>query len=388
TEATATPAAPGPAAAGAPTVVSAEGKIQPAREAKLAFRASGRVAEVLVSEGQPVRAGEVLDRLVSAGAEAAVAQAQAAVAQAQAGVRLAQAQHDQALAGTRPEQIAVLEAQIKASRAAVDQAAAQRNQVADGPTRDTIAAAQAALAAAQSVQKEAQLAYDDVIKNIQYLAGPTEERARYALNAANQQVDAAQATLDRLLQGADPQALAAANSAVNAAAYQTQALEAQLALAQAGPTAEQQAVAQAGVGQAQAALAVARAALQAARTTLDDLRLVAPFDGAVAALNVEVGEVVAPGVPVVILGVLGQWQVVTGDLAETDVVHIRPGQRGTVTLDAFPGQSFPATVREIAALAEANRGNVTYAVTLDLDSTEAGLRWGMTAFADIAIGPK
>nr|MBI2904659.1 HlyD family efflux transporter periplasmic adaptor subunit [Chloroflexota bacterium] len=73
--------------------------------------------------------------------------------------------------------------------------------------------------------------------------------------------------------------------------------------------------------------------------------------------------------------------------SETDVVLVRSGQKATVTLDAFAGQSFGGAVTEIGALAETNRGNTTYAVTIALDPTTTGLRWGMTAFADISVAP-
>ena len=254
-----------------PSIVSAEGVILPAREVGVAFRVSGRVAEILVEEGQRVETGEVLARLESAHAEAAVAQAES-------GLDLAQAQRAQALAGARPEEIAILEAQLDAS--------------------------------------------------------PTDDQRRV--------------------------------------------VEAQLDLARAGPTEEQVAVADAVVRQAEAAL-------DAARTALADLTLEAPFDWTVVELELEVGEVTVPGAPAVLLGDLAHWSMVTNDLAETVVVNLRPGQRARVTVDAFPGGAFAATVREIALLAETNRGNVTYAVTMDLEPTQALLRWGMTAFVDIQV---
>jgi hypothetical protein len=77
----------------------------------------------------------------------------------------------------------------------------------------------------------------------------------------------------------------------------------------------------------------------------------------------------------------------TSDLAENDVVLVQVGQRASVTLDALADASFSGTVTDIAALAETNRGNVTYAVTIELEPADAPLRWGMTAFADIDVSP-
>ena len=376
-----------PARLAAPAIVTAEGQVIPAREAMLAFRLSGRAAEILVAEGEAIQEGAVLIRLESADLEAAVAQAEAVVHQTEAAVALAQARLDQLLAGPRPEEIAAAQAQYQAAQSAVGQAAAQRDQVTQGPTEDAIAAAEAQLAHAQAQQKELQIAYDKIIENIQFLAGPTEEKARFQLNAANQAVAAAQAALDQIKAGASQQTVRAYTSAVGVAAYQRDAAQAQLALLQAGPTQAQAAAARAQVAQAEGALEAALAGLDAARAHLAQAALVAPFAGVIVRLDLEVGEVAAPGVPVLVLADIFKWRVQTNDLAETDVVLVQPGQPATVTLDAFAGQTFSGVVTEIASVAETTRGNVTYAVTIDLAPTTAALRWGMTAFADIGVGP-
>lgn len=398
---TPTPAPAAEAAGGeTPEVVSAEGKLEPARSATLAFRLSARVAEVLAAEGQTVAAGQALLRLESddlaaavAQAQAAVSQAEAAVVQAQAAVAVAQAQLDQVRAGARPEEVAVLEAQLQAAQSAVGQSVAQRDQVTRGADADQIAAAEAALAQALAQQKELQIAYDQVLDNIEFLAGPTEERTRFQLEAANEAVAAAQAALDQVRAGASAQTIRAANSAVGVSAYQRDAVAAQLALLEAGAAPEAIAAAealveqaQAQVGQAEAALEVAQAGLAAAEVQLGQATLTAPFAGTVVRVDLEVGELAVPGVPAIQLADLGAWRVRTIDLAETDVVWVRVGQPAAITFDALADESFAGTVTEIDALAETNRGNVTYAVTLALEPVAAPLRWGMTAFADIEVG--
>jgi multidrug resistance efflux pump len=396
-------------------LVSAEGVLVPAREAALAFRLAERVAEVLVAEGDHVTAGQPLIRLEHTDLDSAVAQAQAGVAQAEATVLQAQAAVDQAAAavavaeaqlaqvqaGARPEEIAAAEAQVKAAQSAVGQSVAQRNEVTSAPEADRVQAAQAQLAQAQATQKELQIAYDQIIENIKYLAGPTEEKARFQLNAANQAVTAAQAALDQVNAGASDATIQAYSSAVGVTAFQRDAAVAQLDLLKAGASVEQIAVGQALVQQAQAAQAAAEAALKvaqaaqavaqaglsAAQTQLDQTTLAAPFAGTVVGLDLEVGELAAPGVPVLRLADLDHWQMQTSDLAETDVVLVRPGQAATITLDALAGVELAGTVTEISDVAETNRGNVTYAVTVALDPAQAPLRWGMTAFADIHVGP-
>jgi len=369
----------------APSVVSAEGKIVPARDATLAFRMAGRVEKISVKEGEAVKEGDVLIQLESADVRAGVAQAQAAVAQAEAAVALAQAQLDQITAGPRPEEIAAAEAQAKAASNAVGQAVAQRDQVAKGATDDAIAAAEAQLAQAQVQRKEAEDAYQRLMDS--KIHGWMEEQAILRVNAANEAVAAAQAALDQLKSGASPELVQAYNSAIGVASQQRKAAEAQLALLQAGATKAQVDAAMAQVDQAKAGLEAAKAALAAAQAQLDQATLKAPFAGTVVSLSTEVGEVVTPGAPVLVLVDISKWRMKTNDLSETDVVLVRPGQSATATLDAFGDQTFHGVVTEIASIAETNRGNTTYAVTIDLDPTDAPLRWGMTAFADIDVGP-
>ena len=369
----------------APGVVSAEGKIVPVRDATLAFRMAGRVEKIAVTEGEAVKAGDVLIQLESADLRAGIAQAQAAVAQAQAAAALAQAQRDQITAGPRTEEIAAAEAQVKAATNAVGQAVAQRDQVAKGPTEDALAAAEAQLAQAQVQRKEAEDAYQRLKDS--KIHGWMEEQAILRVNAANEAVAAAQAAVDQIKSGASPETVQAYNSAIGVAAQQRKAAEAQLALLNAGATKAQMDAAQAQVDQAKAGLEAAQAALDAAQAQLDQATLKAPFAGIIVNRTTEVGEVVTPGAPVLVLVDESKWRMQTNDLSETDVVLVRSGQSATVTLDAFGDRTFHGVVTEVASIAETNRGNTTYAVTLDLDPTDAPLRWGMTAFVDIDVRP-
>jgi len=363
---------PSPSESESPTIVSAEGKIIPLQNATLAFRMAGRIQKIVVKEGDTVKAGDSLIQLEANDLQAAVAQAQAVVV-------LARAQLDQVVTGARPEEIAAAEAAYKAAQSGVGQAVAQRNQVTNPATADTVAAAEAQLAQAQAQQKELQIAYDRIIENIKFLAGPTEEQARFKLNAANQAVVAAQAALDQVKLGASQQTVQAYNSAVGVAAFQRDAAKAQLELLKAGASKTQ-------IAAAQAQLDEAKALLDAAQAQLAQATLRAPFSGTIVSVPVEIGEVVAPSLPALILADLSHWRMQTNDLSETDVVLVSAGQPAAVTLDAFVGQTFSGTVSEIASVSETNRGNVTYAVTIDLDPTTDPLRWGMTAFADIQVG--
>ncbi len=82
------------------------------REVNLAFRVSGRVAEIFVDEGDRIKAGETIARVNAEPFEAALSQAEGSLAAARASEALLKA-------GSRVEDIARLQAQMEGLRAAV-----------------------------------------------------------------------------------------------------------------------------------------------------------------------------------------------------------------------------------------------------------------------------
>ena len=360
-------------------VASAQGFVNPARSVDLAFRSGGRVAEVLIKEGDQVKHGQALIRLQDDELQAALSQAQAALMLAQA--NLAQVQQ-----GARPEEIAAAEATLRTAEAQVSAASAERDRLTGGATDAAIAAAQAKLAAALVDQKVAQDKYDKVTqcftvpnKKDQVCPGlgTPEEQARAALKAANDAVAAAQSALNEATKGAGKQ-VQAAQSNVAAAAAQRDLAQARLDQLKAGATAAQIDAAKASVSQAQAAVDAAQAALNEATLT-------APFDGAIAQLNVEAGQVVGPGSPIVSLADLSTWEVDTDDLSEVDVVNVQIDQPVTISIDALANVKLAGVVTSIVPKAQTKRGDVTYTVKIALTEVDARLRWGMTAQVEIKV---
>ena len=129
--------------------IKAEGKLQPVQFVNLSFASGGEVTEVVVKEGDTVKAGDVIARTKSDLQQAAVASAEAGVAEAKA----SEAKYREQL----PQQIASAEAQIQAARAAITGTLAQRNDPA------AIASAEAALLQAQVKQQAAEDAHKKVI---------------------------------------------------------------------------------------------------------------------------------------------------------------------------------------------------------------------------------
>ena len=407
-------------------VVSAEGQIVPLRDVSLAFQIPGQTAEILATVGDVVAEGDPLVRLDVADQEIALQQAEAGLIQAlanldtakaavmgaetavsavQVGVSAAEANLALAKAAATAEQVALSEAGVDIANAGVSQAAGSRDAALEASAAAQIRAAEAQLRAAQAALTPIQTAYDQITGN--EVEGDARVQAELQLNAAVAQVNAAQVALDELNAGATEAERRAATGGVAAATAQRDAAQAQLDLLLAGAKPEQIAVAEAGVAQAQAAVteaalgleqaelavlqaetgvAQAETAVALAQEALDKMTLTAPFAGMVGDITVELGELVAPGVPAVILADFSGWQIKTTDLTELDVVAVELGLPVSATVDALPGETLNGTVSDIASAASIVRGDVTYIVTIDLeDRPDLPLRWGMTVFVNVDV---
>ncbi len=358
---------PAPAAKTEAEVVAAQGFVVPQHNSDLAFRAGGRVTEILIAEGDQVKRGQALIRLQAD-------QLQAALAQAQAALDLAKANRDQVKQSARAEDIAAAEAQVKAAEAQVRAASAERDRLTGGATDAAIAAAQAQLAAALVDQK---LAQDTLDRLPDFVLGTPLEQLNYKANAANEAVNAARKALDGATQGSGKQ-VQAAQANVAGAQAQRDIARAQLDRLQAGATPAQIAAAEANVAQAEAGV-------QAAQAALNEAVLIAPFDGTIAEIDTEAGQVVGPGVPIVSMADLSRWEIETDDLSEVDIVNVQPDQAVTITLDALPGVKLNGRVLAITPKSQTKRGDVTYTVKIAIEQPDPRLKWGMTGQVEIPV---
>jgi HlyD family secretion protein len=377
--------------------VDATGSLAPGAEVSLSFSSGGRVADVLVDEGQVVEAGQPLARLETDDLELQVVQAQAALA-------ATEAQLAQLLAPPRPQEVAVQEANLAAAQAQVSAAAADRDQVSAGPDEGQIADAEAQLASATAQQKSAfdmhertmncrtfklpagttlpdgTVLTEDVEETICPGLGAPEEQSRYALAVADASLAAARAQLDELQAGADADQVRAAQANVATAAAQRDAAQAQIDLLLAGSTAEE-------IETAQASVDDARVALEQARLRLEKATLAAPVAGTITLLDVQPGEIATANQPVVVLSDLATLEVEV-NLDETDVARVAVGQQAQVRLDAFPGVEMAGEVTYVASVAQSQSGVVLFPVTVLLSPVELPVRAGMTADVEIATASR
>jgi len=108
----------------------------------------------------------------------------------------------------------------------------------------------------------------------------------------------------------------------------------------------QVAIRTADAGGASAAVAAARANLAAAELQLGYTSIVAPIDGVVTRKSVEVGQIVSPGQGLMtVIPLSDVW--VTANFKETQLAHVRPGQRAEIKVDMY-GKSVTGHVDSIA----------------------------------------
>jgi HlyD family secretion protein len=149
--------------------------------------------------------------------------------------------------------------------------------------------------------------------------------------------------------------------------------------------------AEAQVNLAAAQVKQAEAALNAAELDLKYTTIRSPVNGIVVARNVEVGQTVAasfatPNLFLIALD-LTKMQVDT-NVSESDIGGMTEGKEATFTVDAYPGQRFSGTIRQVR-LAPINVQNVvTYNVVVAVDNRDLRLKPGMTANVSIVVAQK
>ena len=339
--------------------VDATGSVAPETRLELSFKSAGRVAEIMVEEGDQVEAGEALARLETADLEQVLIQAQASLA-------ISEAELAQTEAGASAEDLA-------SARAELESALANYEEVKAGPSQEDITVAKASMEKARIALEKAQADYDKI--SWQTGLGATAEAS--ALQQASVDYEEARAQYELTVDHPTDKEL-------KEAAAQVAQARANLAELEKKPTPEELAIARAQVTQAQSALAQAQ-------LNLEEATLAAPFAGTVADVNIEVGQMVNSSTPVIVLTDLISYYV---DLYidETDIGQILNHQNGgqpvIVTLDAFPDEEIEGEVTAIKSIGTVSGGIVTYEVRVEIAPTEVPIRSDMTASAVVVVEEK
>lgn len=400
-------------------------------QAKLATVMAGGRPESIASAQAALDAANVkLDQLKNP-SPASVQAAQTALIAAQADLASNQAALARVQAGPTQDVIAAAQASVDSDKSALKSAQDNQAQL-KNPTAAAIAAAQVALDNAQQAMATAEdnyqmaqngnlaaskatsnsaaydayvaakSAYDAAQQNLSALQNPTPA----AMQAAQTQVDQAQnnynaavAKLNVLKATPTQQDLQQAQAAVNKS--QATVASAQAALDQLQhPTARDIQLAQDAVNQAQQALALqqkpytaqdvqsARAAVDQAQAALDSAKvqlgyatIVAPFDGVITQKFVSPGALVSPSTPIVALN--GSDLDVPVSFEESRLPMLKAGLDATLTVTAFPGQTFEAKVADVYPSADPKTH--TFIMKIIPSDPKGELRAGM--FASVVVKP-
>ncbi len=146
---------------------------------------------------------------------------------------------------------------------------------------------------------------------------------------------------------------------------------------------------QAQIQQAKAQIEAARGNLQAAETNLSYTTIVSPINGVVVARNLDVGQGVASSLSASTFFTVAQdlsRMQVAAQVDESDTGHITPGTPCTFQVDAFPNETFHATVNSIRLNPSLVQNVVTYSVMLDFENPNDKLLPGETAYVTIPTG--
>ncbi len=290
-------------------------------DSAVAGKATGRLLQVTVREGDLVKAGDVIAVLDDRQLRARVAQAGAALAQAEA-----------RLQGAR-RQIAVLQEQLNQSTVETGQSKVDSS--------GRVSQAQAQLAAAESDLAQQEAAYKlalfdkDAYTRLEQTGAVSERQAKQAQTTADTQAALVASTRRRL---------EAARGALTAA--EATLSNPDIRGLQASTIRRQISLQQSEIDSAAADAQRARAALQEARENRGDLTITAPFDGTVVTRTAEPGEVLAAGAPVITLLDLRKVYL-RGFIPEGQIGKVKVGQPARVYLDSNPHQPLDASVLRI-----------------------------------------
>ena len=389
-------------------VVSESGNVLAENSSLISFQEGGQIQRVYVKEGDTVSAGTALASLDAS-------QFSASVQQVNAGLAAAQAQLASLQSGTRPEQIQIDQSAVVSAQQSLSVAVQNAYSAADDAIRnqtDNLFSSPQTnnpifLVSSQDSQtiiniQSQRVLIGTALANLYATMNSTSSVNATSLanttNSTLQQIKSYLDTMSLVVNDATantsltPTVLAQYKAYVTTARTEVQtsisailnansaltATQGQLTLAQAGATSQVIATQNAVVLEAQAAVASAQVAL-------DHATLIAPFSGTVQGLTAQVGQVVAPGAPVMSL-VNNSGLKIETYVSETDVAKVKAGDKANITIDAYGTETvFPATVFTIAAAQTTVNGASAYKVTLHFMNADDRLKDGMTANVDIIV---
>ncbi len=152
-------------------------------------------------------------------------------------------------------------------------------------------------------------------------------------------------------------------------------LQAQLDLKKAGSTPQD-------IQAQQAQVESAQAQVQSALSKLQNSQIVAPMSGVITQFDAKVGQYASPGTTLISIISQGAFEV-DALVSETDVGKVALSNKVTMTLDAFPSETFTGSVFYIDPAQTTSEGVVGYKIKIAFDKADRRMKSGLTANIDI-----
>jgi HlyD family secretion protein len=351
-----------------PVELRVSGNIE-AVQVNISFKIPGMVERRLVDEGDTVRQGREIANLEKADLEADVALRRGELAAAEAALL-------EMLNGSRKDE-------IESAKALMEKAKANMDELNAGSRPQEIEAAKADFAAAQwdRDRLRTELERDDRLRATTPGAITPEQydQAAAAFHIAEEKYLQTLKRYELVKEGPRVE-----DKDQGKAAYEQAA--AQYRLIKEGPRSEE-------IDQARAKVQQARAALQASMTKLSYATVFSPLNGVCLSKNIEPGEFVAPGTPVVtVADIENIWLRAYVDEQDLGTGRVKWGQEAEITTDAIPGKVYQGRVSFISQEAEftpktvqtaKERVKLVYRIKIDVKNPDKELKPGMPADARI-----
>lgn len=294
----------------------------------LSTKAAGLVASVVVSDYQPVKAGDLLVQLRDDDFRAQVEQAEASVLAGES--QLVNNQRQKELQDARIQQaqtsITAAEAEISAAEAGIQAANSSMENAKSGLAATDADVQRTSL---ERKRQEALVAVESATHQKLEQAIADEQRFHAQRTSREAEIDSAAAQVTS--RQAD---LSRARAHVDSSRAELEAQHRQRAVLD-----SQEQLLRADLKARQASLALAR-------TNLSYTRIVAPEDGVVGERKVRAGQLVSPGTQIMSLVQRQVW--VQANYRETQLGRIRAGDPAEIRVDEFPGLVLKGKVAEIA----------------------------------------
>ena len=339
--------------------IEASGRAVPIKNVNLSPKNQGTLTSLYVEQGDQVKKGQIIARMDSADVRARILQARANLGQSKA-------QLEQAINGSRPQEISQARARLRQIEAQLTAA-----KVGNRPQEIAQAKAQVASVKARVDLSSERLRRYRALHKEGAVQRDTLDQYISEDNTAKANLQEAEKRLALLESGTRSEEIARLEASV------AEAREA-LKLLEKGSRPEE-------IAQRRAAVAASEAQLKTEQVNFENTIIRAPFPGVITQKYTDAGAFVTPDTSASTsasatsssIVALAQGLEILADVTEADIGRIRSGQSVEIVADTYPDEVFKGRVRLISPEAVKEEGVTLFKVRVTIETGTDKLRSGM-----------